>query len=126
MKAAVKFLITLLFAAALASPSANAQSFTCLPAQLAGSGTKALLASNPKGDFVAYYCPGEEFPSMVVCLKSTCSLVGSKRAFATFLSNPTLGGLNKAMAPFTRNPLRDPELKTVWLPHADEIAALAK
>lgn len=107
-------------------PLAMASAVTCLPKQLAGTGTSALARSNPKGDFIAYYCPGEQLPTMFVCLKSTCSLVGSKRAFAQILSNPSVVGVNEAIKPYTRDPLRDPELKQVWLPHIDEIAALAK
>jgi len=86
----------------------------------------AIFKSNSKGDLAAYYCPGEAYPTMFVCLKATCSLVASKRAFATLISNPTLAGMNAAIAPYTRDPLRDPELKQAWMPHADEIAALAK
>lgn len=96
---------------------------TCLPTPI-GSGTAALVKSNAKGDFVAWYCQGEEFPTMVVCLKATCSLVGTKRALAAILSAPSLTGINQALKHYTRDPLRDPALKQVWLPHVDEIRAL--
>lgn len=103
--------------------SAQAAPVACLPKPV-GSGTAALFKSATKGDFVAWYCPGESLPSMVVCLKATCSLVGSKRALAAIASTPTLAGLNEALKPYTRDPLRDPELKQVWIPHADEIKNL--
>lgn len=107
-----------------AMSTAQAATVTCLPKPV-GSGTAALFKSNAKGDFVAWYCPGEAMPSMVVCLKSTCGLVGSKRALAAIASAPTLSGLNEALKPYTRDPLRDPELVKVWQPHADEIRKLA-
>ena len=119
----MRFLATLATLVLLAS-SAHAAPITCLP-RPAGAGTAALFKSNAKGDFVAWYCPGESMPSMVVCLKSTCSLVGTKRAIAAIASAPTLAGLNEALKPYTRDPLRDPELVKVWAPHADEIRKLA-
>lgn len=108
---------------ALAFAAAQASPITCMPRPV-GVGTAALFKSNAKGDFVAWYCPGEEMPTMAVCLKSTCSLVGSKRAFAAILTSPTVAGLNEALKPYTRDPLRDTELKQVWLPHVNEIRAL--
>lgn len=104
--------------------AAQAAPVTCMPKPL-GGGTAALVKSNSKGDFVAWYYPGEALPTMVVCLKSTCSLVGTKRALAAIASAPTLAGLNAALKPYTRDPLRDPELIKVWAPHADEIRKLA-
>lgn len=118
MRAAIAFIAALACAAAQAAP------ITCMPKPF-GSGTSALFKSTPKGDFAAWYCPGESMPSMVVCLKSTCSLVGTKRTLAAIASAPTLAGLNEALKPYTRDPLRDPELVKVWAPHADEIRKLA-
>lgn len=111
--------------AALACASAQAAPITCLPKQLGGTATRALVVSNSKGDFAAWYCAREEFPTLIVCLKPTCGLVGSKRAAATFLSNPSAAGLSEAMRPYTRNPYTDPELRGVWTPHIDEIRKLA-
>lgn len=115
--------ITIAALAATAVTAASAAPVTCLP-RPAGAGTAALVKSNAKGDFVAWYCPGEEMPTMVVCVKSTCNLVGTKRALATILSAPSLEGINQALEPFARDPLRDPALRLVWLPHVDEIRAL--
>lgn len=112
--------ITLLFSAT----AVTAAPVTCLPRPL-GSGTAALFKSVPRGDFVAWYCPGESLPSMVVCLKATCSLVSTKRTLAAIASAPTVAGLNEALKPYTRDPLRDPDLVKVWAPHADEIRKLA-
>lgn len=111
--------------AALACASAQAAPITCLPKQLGGTATRALVVSNSKGDFAAWYCAREEFPTLIVCLKPTCGLVGTKRAIAAIASAPTLAGLNEALKPYTRDPLRDPELVKVWAPHADEIRKLA-
>lgn len=106
-----------------AMSAAQAAPVTCLP-KPAGNGTAALVKSNTKGDFAAWYCPGEVLPTMAVCLKATCSLVGTKRALAAIASSPTLAGLNAALKPFNRDPLRDPDLKQVWLPYVDEIKNL--
>lgn len=110
--------------ALMCAMAAHAAPVTCLPKSV-GSGTAALFKSNARGDFAAWYCPGESLPSMVVCLKATCSLVGTKRAIAAIASAPTLDGLNEALRPYTRDPLRDPDLVKVWAPHADEIRKLA-
>ena len=111
--------------AALACASAQAAPITCLPKQLGGTATRALVVSNAKGDFAAWYCAREEFPTLIVCLKPTCGLVGSKRAAATLLSNPSAAGLAEAMRPYTRNPYTDAELRQVWVPHIEEIRKLA-
>lgn len=110
--------------ALMCAMAAQAAPVTCLPKPV-GSGTAALFKSAPKGDFAAWYCPGEALPTMVVCLKSTCSLVGTKRTLAAIASAPTVAGLNEALKPYTRDPLRDPDLVKVWAPHADEIRKLA-
>ncbi len=98
--------------------------YACLPSPV-GTGTKALVRSGTKGDLVAWYCPGQEFPAMVVCAKASCGLVSMKRAFAAFASAPSLASLNTAMAPYQRNAYTDPELVAVWLPYADEIRNLS-
>ncbi|MCH8180263.1 MAG: hypothetical protein IIA02_10835 [Proteobacteria bacterium] len=99
--------------------------YACLPSPV-GAGTKALVRSGTKGDLIAWYCPGQDMPAMVVCAKATCGLVAMKRAFAAFASDPSLTGLNTAMAPYTRNAYTDPELVAVWLPFADEIRKLGE
>lgn len=99
--------------------------YACLPAPL-GSGTKALVRSGTKGDVAAWYCPGQEYPAMVVCAKASCGLVAFKRAVAAWVSAPSLEALNAAMAPYQRNAYTDPELVAVWLPFADEIRKLSE
>lgn len=94
--------------------------YACLPAPL-GTGTTAVVRSGTKGDLIAWYCPGQDMPAMVVCAKASCGLVAFKRALAAWVSGPTLDGLNTAMAAYTRNAYTDPELIAVWLPYADEI-----
>lgn len=115
---------TLIASIALVCGSAHAAPITCLPKQLGGTATRAVVVSNSKGDFAAWYCASEQMPTLVVCLKSTCSLVGSKRAAAALLSNPSTAGLTEALKPYARNPYTDPELRAVWTPHIDQIAAL--
>ena len=122
----MNFLITLFFIFALTLPSAFAGQINCLPKQLGGTATRAIVKSNTKGDFAAWYCANEEMPTLVVCIKSTCSLTGSKRALAALINNPSTAGLNDALKPYTANPYTDPALRAVWVPHIDEIAALAK
>lgn len=102
----------------VAQPAANR--FACLPSPL-GSGTKAVVRSTTKGDFAAWYCPSQDLPAMVVCLKASCGLAGVKRAVATFVTSPSTEALNAAMAAYQRNAYTDKELVAVWLPYADEI-----
>jgi hypothetical protein len=97
--------------------------YKCMPAP-GGEGSLPLARVGTKGSVFAYYCPGDELPHLFVCLRPTCVLVASTRAFAALLSNPTLAGLNEAMAPYTRNVYSDPELIAVWRPYAAEIRAL--
>ena len=119
-------LILTFFAILMACHSASAEVIKCLPSPV-GTGTPALFKSVTKGDFAAWYCPDDGLPTVLVCLKANCGLVGTKRAIATFVSNPTLDGLNAAMAPYmNRNPYTDAELRAVWVPYASEILKVAE
>ena len=104
--------------------AAQAATFDCLPSNLGGGGSKALVKSTTRGDFAAWYCPGKPLPNLAVCTKATCSLVGTKRAVAMLVSNPSLQGLNEAMKPYSADVWRDPALVDVWAPHINEIRAL--
>ena len=115
--------VTLVVIACLAT-AAHAGTFDCLPSNLGGAGTKALVKSTTRGDFAAWYCPGKPLPNLAVCAKATCSLVGTKRAVAALVSNPSLQGLNEAMKPYSADVWRDPALVEVWAPYIDEIRAL--
>lgn len=99
--------------------------YACLPSPI-GVGTKALVRSGTKGDLIAWYCPGQEYPAMVVCAKASCGLVAFKRAVAGWVSAPSLDALNVAMAPYQRDAYTDRELTAVWLPFADEIRKLSE
>lgn len=120
----MRSLTTLTLALALTLP-AHAGAFDCMPSNLGGGGSKALVKSTTRGDFAAWYCPGKPLPNLAVCAKATCSLVGTKRAVAALVSNPTLSGLNEAMRPYSADVWRDPALVSVWEPHIDEIRKLA-
>lgn len=120
--------LTKITAALLLATTSLAQAavFDCLPSNLGGPGTQVLIKSVPKGDFAAWYCPGKPLTNLVVCAKTTCSLVGTKRAVAALVNNPSLQGLNEAMKPYAGDVWRDPALVDVWAPHVSEIRALVK
>lgn len=98
---------------------------TCAPSPI-GTGSRALYAWPSKGAFVAWWCPGEPLPTMYVCTRAVCSLVGAQRAVAALLTRPTLQGLNEAAKSTPRSQWSDPELIEVWLPHWADIKALRK
>lgn len=108
---------------ALIATAAQAAPITCLPKPV-GSGSAVLVKSTPKGDFAAWHCPGEPGPTLVVCLKAVCGLVGAKRAVAAWASEPTLAGLNQALQPYQRSPHADAELRAVWAPYSTQVNAL--
>lgn len=115
-------LVTLTLLACL-TLQAQAAPITCLPKPV-GSGSAVLVKSTPKGDFAAWHCPGEPGPTLVVCLKAACGLVGAKRAVAAWASEPTLAGLNQALQPYQRSPHADAELRAVWAPYSTQVNAL--
>lgn len=115
-------LVTLTLLACL-TLQAQAAPITCLPKPV-GSGSAVLVKSTPKGDFAAWHCPGEPGPTLVVCLKAVCGLVGAKRAVAAWASEPTLAGLNQALQPYQRSPHADAELRAVWAPYSTQVNAL--
>ena len=91
----------------LAAASINA---ACLPPSLGQIAT----GSNPRGDWVGWWCRAESghvYPYVAACLKSTCSLVGSKRSVSAWLNHPTLDTLV-----FGSNPNTDAALLAVWAP----------
>lgn len=104
----MKHLATLTLALAGAAHAA------CLPPAL----DKIAAGSNPRGDWVGWWCPNGH-PYVAACLKSTCSLVGSKRAVATWLGNPSLDALT-----FGRDPHTDAAIRAVWAPERAKLDAL--
>lgn len=102
------------------APAAQAQGIDRLPTLAEVAAGKLCVRSTTKGDYVAWYGDGE-FPNVVACRKSVCSLVGSKRAVASFLSGPlTKQRLTEALAPYKEHPYKNQELRAVWV--ADFIA----
>ena len=97
------------------SPLVQGQEIDRLPTAAELASGKVCFRSNSKGDFAAWYGDGE-FPNVIACKKSVCSLVGSKRAVAAFLSGPlTKQRLLEALAPFKEHPYKNQELRAVWV-----------
>lgn len=68
-------------------------------------------SSNPRGDWIGWWCPGQPLPYVAACPKTICSYVGSKRAVAAWLRAPSLEVLRFGVDPHT-----DPALRAVWEP----------
>jgi len=102
---------------ALACAVMSAQAAPCLPKQLGGTGTAALVASPPAGQFAAWRCGSQTV--VVACVTRECGLVGTKRAVSAWLSAPTISGLT-----FGKDPHKDAALLAVWSPYRTQIAAL--
>ena len=102
---------------ALACAVMSAQAAPCLPKQLGGTGTAALVASPPAGQFAAWRCGSQTV--VVACVTRECGLVGAKRAVAAWLSAPDASKLT-----FGKDPHRDAALLAVWKPYAKQIDAL--
>ena len=94
-----------------------AQAAPCLPKQLGGTGTAALVASPPAGQFAAWRCGTQTV--VVACVTRECGLVGAKRAVAAWLSAPDASRLT-----FGKDPHKDPALIAVWKPYEAQIRAL--
>ena len=76
-------------------------------------------SSNPRGDWIGWWCEGQGLPYIAVCPKSICTLVGNKRAVAAWLRSPSLDALK-----FGADPHTDPALRSVWGPERSLIDAL--
>lgn len=126
MKFARRLAAKIILSAALwAASAAQAAPVTCLPKPF-GSGTSALFKFPAKGAFVAWYCPGEELPTMFVCAKATCNAVATQRVVASLLSAPSVAGIDAEASAAGVKPTHftDQKLIQVWRPFADEIKAL--
>lgn len=104
-------------ALALACAVMSAQAAPCLPKQLGGTGTAALVASPPSGQFAAWKCGAQIH--VVACVTRECGLVGAKRAVAAWLSAPDARKLT-----FGKDPHKDAALLAVWKPYEAQIKAL--
>lgn len=109
----------------LVASVSQAAPVTCVPKPF-GTGTSALFKFPAKGAFVAWYCPGEELPTMFVCTKATCNAVTTQRAVAALFSAPSVSAITSEVARAKVKPAHftDPALVQVWSPFADEIKAL--
>ena len=102
---------------ALACAVMSAQAAPCLPKQLGGTGTAALVASPTNGQFAAWRCGSQTV--VVACVTRECGLVGAKRAVASWLSAPYASKLT-----FGKDPHKDAALLAVWKPYEAQIKAL--
>lgn len=102
---------------ALACAVMSAQAAPCLPNQLGGTGTAAIVASQPAGQFAAWRCGSQTV--VVACVTRECGLVGAKRAVSAWLSAPDASKLT-----FGKDPHKDAALLAVWSPYRAQIAAL--
>ena len=102
---------------ALACLCVSAQAGVCLPKQLNGTGSTALVASPTNGAFAAWKCGTQTV--VVACVTRECGLVGAKRAVAAWLSAPDASKLT-----FGKDPHRDAALLSVWKPYEAQIRAL--
>lgn len=109
--------MTHLPALALTCAVMSAQAAPCLPKQLGGTGTAALVASPPAGTFAAWRCGAQTV--VVACVTRECGLVGAKRAVAAWLSAPDASKLT-----FGKDPHTDPALLAVWKPYEAQIKSL--
>lgn len=101
---------------ALLSVVASAsQAAACMPP---ASLSKIAAESNTKGDWIGWWCTPTSY-YVAACAKSTCSLVGSKRAVANWISNPTLDKLT-----FGSDPITDPKLVAIWKPSFAKMEAI--
>lgn len=102
---------------ALACVVFAAQAAPCLPKQLGGTGSMALVASPTNGAFAAWRCGTQTV--VVACVTRECGLVGAKRAVAAWLSAPDASKLT-----FGKDPHKDPALLAVWKPYKAQIDTL--
>lgn len=102
---------------ALACLCVSAQAAPCLPKQLGGTGTQALVMSPTNGTFAAWRCGAQTV--VVACVTRECGLVGAKRSVAAWLSAPDASRLT-----FGKDPHTDPALLAVWKPYKAQIDAL--
>lgn len=72
---------------------------------------KWVVAENPRGCWVGWWCPDATQPYIAAATKKQCSLVGVKRAAAAWLSDPDAAALK-----FGSDPHTDPALLAVWKP----------
>lgn len=94
-----------------------AQAAPCLPKQLGGTGTSALVMSPTNGAFAAWKCGSQIH--VVACVTRECGLVGAKRAVAAWLSSPDASKLT-----FGKDPFKDTALLAVWKPYESQIKEL--
>lgn len=102
---------------ALACLLSGAVQAQCLPSQVGGTGSAALVASPPAGMFAAWKCGTRVY--VAACVARECGLVGAKRAVAAWLSAPDASKLT-----FGKDPHRDAALLAVWKPYEAQIKSL--
>lgn len=107
-----KFLLPLMILLSFCFSTAQA---ACMPPM---SFKNIVAESNTKGDWIGYWCSPNTY-YIAACVKSTCSLVGSKRAVADWISNPSLEKLT-----FGSDPITDPKLIAVWKPSFAKMEAI--
>ena len=78
---------------------------------------KWVVSDNARGCWAGWYC-GESL-YVAAATKQQCSLVGVKRAVATWATSPDVAALT-----FGQNPHTDPALRAVWEPERSKLDKL--
>jgi len=104
----------ILFLFALLPFAAQAQ---CAPAELAGSGTRAVLEVNATGTAAAWWCPGRFEPALALYAVRWDAMTDPLRADLAALSSArdqTVAGIDRMRATHATAPLASDALRPVW------------
>jgi len=113
----------ILFLLSLLPFAAQAQ---CAPAELAGSGTRAVLEVNAAGTAAAWWCPGRFEPAFALYAVRWDAMTDPLRADLAALSSArdqTVAGIDRMRATHATAPLDSDALRPVWAPARERILA---
>lgn len=104
----------ILFLFALLPFAASAQ---CAPADLSGSGTKAVIDFNTTGGAAAWWCPGRFAPTLTLYAVRWDAMTDPLRAdLSALASQPDHAGIERMQAAHATTPLGSDVLRPVWEP----------
>lgn len=63
---------SILLAAMVSAFSVHANSISCLPSDLGGSGSVMVTSTNKVGKWVGWWCPGESLAHIFACRTASC------------------------------------------------------
>lgn len=110
--------------AAGAAHAVDTVPYACLPAQIAGTGTRAAVSVNGKCTWAGWYCPGERMPQLMVIRNDAITSTHRVLLAAALGGELDLAGINDIRSRLATGNVWSGPLHECWWPERAKLLAV--